>query len=139
MFGIKQSSANYASCYIERHAVGATQRVARIKPRVEQSDTLGNGRATNLRPERAREAWEIFGRATLNSNQLTNGCLSRPFKADDFDASFSQGIAHLRSALGWVLLAFQAMAFAAQRAARIQPKAERSDALGYGHPKHFAP
>ena len=60
----------------------------------------------------------------------------------------TQGIVQVHSALGCNLMAFQAIPhgvclaierFAAQRVARIQPKAERSDALGYGHPKQFAP
>jgi hypothetical protein len=51
----------------------------------------------------------------------------------------TQGIALAHSALGWVLMAFQAIAFAAQRAGRVKPKAERSDALRYDHPKQLAP
>jgi hypothetical protein len=51
----------------------------------------------------------------------------------------TQGVVLAHSALGWVLMAFQAAEFATQRVARIQPRAERSDALGYGHPKRIAP
>ena len=51
----------------------------------------------------------------------------------------TQGIVLTHSALGYILLAFQAISAAAQRAARVEPKAERSDALGCGRRKQSAP
>jgi hypothetical protein len=71
----------------------------------------------DLRPERAREALEKTARATSNPNHPMNGCLSRPFRADDCFVSFSQGIVLTHSALGYILMAFQAITFAAQRVA----------------------
>ncbi len=38
--------------------------------------------------------------------------LSRPFRARDYFGTHTQGIAPSRSALGWVLVAFQAMGYA---------------------------
>ena len=66
----------------------------------------------------------------------------------DDSRTHTQGIVLAYSAPGCNLMAFQAIPrgvclaierFAAQRAARVKPKAERSDALGYGHQKEFAP
>lgn len=104
MCGIEQSWVGAAV-----RAVWATQRVARVKPGVERSDTLGYGWNMDLRPERAQEALEKTTRATSNPNHPVNGCLSRPFRADDCFVSFSQGIVLAHSAPGWVLMAFQAI------------------------------
>jgi hypothetical protein len=74
---------------------------------------------------------------------IESGIISNDSRAHsgrgDFCGAHTPGIVLTHSALGWVLMAFQAIVFAAQRAARVKPKAERSDALGYGHSKQFAP
>jgi hypothetical protein len=55
MFGIENGILPHDSRAHSGRVNHAAQRVARIQPRVERSDTLGNGCDLNLRPEGARE------------------------------------------------------------------------------------
>jgi hypothetical protein len=59
------------------------------------------------RPERAREALENSNRTFLDVGHSTNNFF-RPCRAIDLIAIQSQGIALMRSALGCILMAFQA-------------------------------
>ena len=63
----------------------------------------------NLRPEGAREALGKSNRMGLNPEHAPTGRFSRPFRAEGLFALQSQGIALARSALGYILMAFQAI------------------------------
>jgi len=65
--------------------------------------------ANNSRPEGARELVEKSNGMVLNAGRPTDERFSRPFRADCLFAFEPQGIALTRSALGSVLMAFQAI------------------------------
>jgi len=62
-----------------------------------------------MRPEGAREPLEKPERVASNLEHSSNGRFSRPFRVEGLFAFQSQGIALTHSALGWVLMAFQAI------------------------------
>ena len=77
-------------------------------PRLSAAMPWGLVEQHTPRPEGAREPLGKFNHMVLNAGRLMDERLSRPFRAEGLFVFQSQGIARMRSALSYILAAFQA-------------------------------
>lgn len=99
----------------------AAQRAAKAQPRAERSDALGTPVLHSHRPEGARERSLLSFADVCFLMPSVPHPFSRPCRALSSGRAWSQGIVLTHSALGWLLLAFQAVLSARLRETELHP------------------